>query len=110
VWRVGVVAVVVLVLASGALFKLRNVLTPECPGGGQGGFACPAPGWVEAAPRGPPGPYESCQRLARQLSTPVNAADVALAWACRHSNRNPVVRRAAIEGCREGIEAASRPR
>ena len=58
---------------------------------------------------GPESPYDACRRLglkrlARQLSTRANPADVALAWARQPSNRNPEVRQEAIESW-QGLES-----
>ena len=87
----------------GMLFQLRNALSVDCLG-------CAATGPVQAAPGGPPDPYVSCKRkgvkrLARELSTPTNRYDVALAWGTKYSNRNPDVRQDAIARCLEGLRA-----
>jgi hypothetical protein len=81
----------------------RHEFRSEC------GFSCGAVSSVEDAP-GSEDPYEVCRRvgvkrLARDLSTRANPADVALAWARHNSSRNPEVRQEAIERCRRGLES-----
>ena len=94
------VIAVVIALALGGLYWLRETLRVDHPGVAQ----------VVEAPGNPPEPYDVCKqagltRLARQLSTPANADAVSLAWAGKYSNRNPDVRQGAIDGCRQGLES-----